>query len=163
MATCLGANKKPVIYGDGTQTRDFTFVSDVVETFILAAKSDLKNEILNVGSGEPRSVNELVELLGGEKTYIPKRPGEPDCTCADISKIKENVRRSREFAPRRDYDFLVDQFGDSFKAYFSLFYNAIDDFFDRWNIIDSANGLTNKNGSFLDIALIDLFVAFHFI
>jgi UDP-glucose 4-epimerase len=42
-----------------------------------------------VGSGGTYSVNSLVELIGGNVTYIPKRPGEPDFTFADISKIKE--------------------------------------------------------------------------
>ena len=79
------------IVSDGTQTRDFTFVSDVVEAFICAAHSDIEDEIFNVGSGKPQSVNNLVSLLGGEKVYIPKRPGEPDCTWADITKIKAMI------------------------------------------------------------------------
>jgi UDP-glucose 4-epimerase len=83
-------NNKPLtIVGDGTQTRDFTFVTDVVDACFCAAKSDIVGEIMNVGSDNTYSVNYLVELLGGEKTYIPKRPGEPDCTYANISKIKE--------------------------------------------------------------------------
>lgn len=82
-------NNKPLtIVGDGEQTRDFTFVTDVVDACLSAAKSEYTNEIFNVGSDNTYSVNYLVELLGGEKTYIPKRPGEPDCTYADISKIK---------------------------------------------------------------------------
>jgi UDP-glucose 4-epimerase len=76
------------VVGDGTQTRDFTFVTDVANAFVAAAESDLRQEIFNVGSGGTYSVNRLVELLGGPVTYIPKRPGEPDCTFADISKIQ---------------------------------------------------------------------------
>ena len=76
------------IVGDGTQNRDFTFVIDVVDACITAAKSDVKNGIFNVGSGNTYSVNKLVHLLEGEVVYIPKRPGEPDCTFADISKIQ---------------------------------------------------------------------------
>lgn len=75
------------VVGDGTQTRDFTFVTDVVAAFIAAAASEIAGEAMNVGSGGHYSVNRLVELLGGEVTYIPKRPGEPDCTFADTSKI----------------------------------------------------------------------------
>ena len=75
------------IVGDGSQTRDFTFVTDVAEAFIYAAESDISGECMNVGSGDHYSVNHLVKLLGGEIVYIPKRPGEPDCTFADISKI----------------------------------------------------------------------------
>jgi len=76
------------VVGDGAQTRDFTFVTDVVRAFVSAAESDLCQEIFNVGSGGTYSVNQLVELLGGPVAYIPKRPGEPECTFADISKIR---------------------------------------------------------------------------
>lgn len=76
------------VVGDGNQTRDFVFVSDVVEAFMKAGFSDVYNEVFNVGTGQPQSVNALVSLLEGEKVYIPKRPGEPDCTWADIRKIK---------------------------------------------------------------------------
>lgn len=76
------------VVGDGTQTRDFTFVTDVVNACVMAAESDLAGEVLNVGSGHTYSVNRLVELLGGDVVYIPKRPGEPDCTFADTTRIQ---------------------------------------------------------------------------
>ena len=82
------AGKRFTVVGDGTQTRDFTFVSDVVNACIMTAESDLAGEIMNVGSGNTYSVNRLVELLGGEIVYIPKRPSEPDCTFADTGKIQ---------------------------------------------------------------------------
>jgi len=81
-------NNKPfTVVGDGEQTRDFTYVTDVADAFIAAAKSDVKGEAMNVGSGHHYSVNLLVKLLGGESINIPKRPGEPDCTFADVEKI----------------------------------------------------------------------------
>ncbi len=79
------------VVGDGQQTRDFTYVADVAEAFICAAKSELSGEAMNVGSGDHYSVNRLVELLGGEVVHIPKRPGEPDCTFADVRKIQRAV------------------------------------------------------------------------
>ena len=82
------AGKPFTVVGDGTQTRDFTFVTDVVEAFVRAAQSQASGEIFNVGSGRVQSVNRLVELLGGAVTYIPRRPGEPDCTFADTAKIE---------------------------------------------------------------------------
>jgi len=85
------AGKPFTVVGDGTQTRDFTYVTDVVDAFVTAAESDAINEIFNVGSGNTYSVNRLVELLGGEITYIPKRPGEPDCTFANTQKIREHI------------------------------------------------------------------------
>ncbi len=81
------AGKPFTVVGDGTQTRDFTFVTDICRALLTAAESDICGEIFNVGTGNPQSINRLVELLHGEIEYIPKRPGEPDCTCADISKI----------------------------------------------------------------------------
>jgi UDP-glucose 4-epimerase len=80
------------VVGDGTQTRDFTYVTDVVDAFVRAAESNLVGEILNIGSGAPQSVNRLVELLspdGGRVAYVPKRPGEPDVTCADAGKARQ--------------------------------------------------------------------------
>lgn len=76
------------VVDNGTQTRDFTYVSDVAAAFLAAAKSDIVGEAMNIGSGDHYSVNQLVQLLGGEVVHIPKRPGEPDCTFADVSKIK---------------------------------------------------------------------------
>ena len=76
------------VVGDGTQSRDFTFVSDVVEAMVMAARSDLRQEALNVGSGKTSAVNRLVELLGGQVVHVPKRPVEPDRTHADISRIE---------------------------------------------------------------------------
>jgi len=85
------ANMPYTVVGDGKQTRDFTYVTDIISALIAAAKSGLTNKIYNVGSDSTVSINKIVELLGGNKVNIPKRPGEPDCTYADISKIKEEL------------------------------------------------------------------------
>jgi UDP-glucose 4-epimerase len=82
------AGKPYTIVGDGTQTRDFVFATDLAQAFFLAARSPYRNEIFNAGAGRPQSVNLLVELLGGPAIHVPKRPGEPDCTWADISKAR---------------------------------------------------------------------------
>lgn len=81
------AGKPFTVVGDGTQTRDFIYVTDIARAFYLAALSDKNGEVWNAGAGNPQSVNRLVELLVGEVTYVPKRPGEPDSTHADITKI----------------------------------------------------------------------------
>jgi len=78
------------IVGDGTQTRDFTFVTDAVNAIMTAMLSSVSGTY-NVGSGNTYSINELVDLLEGTKVNIPKRPGEPDCTYADIRKIKNEL------------------------------------------------------------------------
>ncbi|OQA86653.1 MAG: UDP-glucose 4-epimerase [Lentisphaerae bacterium ADurb.Bin242] len=85
------AGKPFTIVGDGIQTRDFTFVTDVARAYLTAAQSDVSGEVFNIGSGNTYSINRLTELLGGEKVYIPKRPGEPDCTFADIRKIRKRL------------------------------------------------------------------------
>lgn len=85
------AGKPFTIVGDGTQTRDFTYVTDIANGIVATAMSNVTGEIFNLGSGKTVSVNRVVELLGGPKVHIPKRPGEPDCTFADISKIKSHI------------------------------------------------------------------------
>jgi UDP-glucose 4-epimerase len=85
------AGKPFTVVGDGNQKRDFIYISDVVEAFIKAAFCDIKDEVFNVGSGNPQSVNRLVSLLGGEKVHIPRRPGEPECTWADITRISNEL------------------------------------------------------------------------
>lgn len=85
------AGKPFTVVGDGTQTRDFVFVTDLSRAFYLAATSSTTQQIYNVGACNPQSVNRLVELLGGEVIHIPKRPGEPDCTWADIAKIRREL------------------------------------------------------------------------
>jgi len=88
----LLAGKPLTIVGDGTQQRDFTYVSDAVAALIAAAESDQTGRCYNVGSDHPVSVNRLVELLGARETvHIPKRPGEPDCTFADTRRIKAEL------------------------------------------------------------------------
>lgn len=81
------AGKPFTIVGDGTQSRDFTYVTDVADAFVRAGASDVQGVALNVGTGKPTSVNRIVELLGGDAVHVPKRPGEPDCTHADPSAI----------------------------------------------------------------------------
>jgi len=94
------AEKPFTVVGDGTQTRDFVFVTDVARAFFSAAESGQINQVYNLGAGCPQAVNRLVEILSGEVTYIPKRPGEPDCTWADISKIKNEL----DWSPRVSFE-----------------------------------------------------------
>ena len=83
------AGRAFTVVGDGEQTRDFTYVSDVADAFTTVAASTLAGEAVNVGSGGTYSINRLIKLLGGEKTHLPKRPGEPDQTFADVTRIRE--------------------------------------------------------------------------
>lgn len=86
------AGKPFTVVGDGAQARDFVFVTDVARAFMMAAESACEGQIYNLGAGVPQQVNRLVELLGGgEVVHVPKRPGEPDCTWADIKKIRSHL------------------------------------------------------------------------
>ncbi|MGZ7081387.1 MAG: GDP-mannose 4,6-dehydratase, partial [Thermoanaerobaculia bacterium] len=90
------AGKPFTVVGDGTQRRDFLYATDVAAAFLAAAESDRIGEVWNLGAGNPQSVNRLVELLGGPVIYIPRRPGEPDCTWADIAKIRRDLGWSQK-------------------------------------------------------------------
>ena len=79
------------VVGNGKQSRDFTFVTDIADAYVKAAESNESGEVMNVGTGKPQTINRLVELLGGSVTNLPKRPGEPDCTQAETSKIRQKL------------------------------------------------------------------------
>lgn len=85
------SNKPFTVVGDGNQSRDFLYVTDVVKAFYAAALTEKSGEIYNLGAGNPQTINKLVELLNGDVIFLPKRPGEPDCTWADISKISSEL------------------------------------------------------------------------
>ena len=86
------ANKPLTIVGNGNQTRDFIHVDDLVSAIIKAAQSKKVGEIYNGGSGKEVTVNKIAKLIGGKRIHIPKRPGEPDRSLADISKIKRDLK-----------------------------------------------------------------------
>ncbi len=101
--------KKPLtIVGDGKQTRDFLYVTDVVEGFYLAAKSKQSNNIYNLGANKPISILNLANLIGGKKIFIPKRPGEPDCTWANIKKIKKDLKWRPKINFKKGVKFMLD-------------------------------------------------------
>lgn len=74
------------IVGDGSQMRDFTHVEDVVRGLILASERGTAiGRIFNLGTGHPTTVAEIAARIGGTSVRIPRRPGEPDVTCADAT------------------------------------------------------------------------------
>ena len=83
---------KPLtVVGNGKQTRDFIHVNDLVAALIKSAIKAKPGKIYNLGSGKETSVNTIANIIGGKKVYIPKRPGEPDRSLADITKIKKEL------------------------------------------------------------------------
>jgi UDP-glucose 4-epimerase len=76
------------VVGDGSQRRDFVYVTDVARAYLMAAESAESGQIFNLGAGDPQTINRLIELMGGDVVHVPKRPGEPDCTWADVGRIR---------------------------------------------------------------------------
>jgi UDP-glucose 4-epimerase len=100
--------QKPyTVVRDGNQLRDFLYVSDVVDAIVKAAKSKISGEIFNVGSGRSVSILDIVNLLKGKYIFIPKRPGEPDITHADIKKIKKYLRWTPKTSIKKGVNMLL--------------------------------------------------------
>ncbi len=88
----LIANKPLTVVGDGRQKRDFLYVTDVAEAFYKACTTKLSQQVWNLGSGNPKSVNNLIKILNPVgRINIPKRPGEPTVTHANIGKIQRDL------------------------------------------------------------------------
>ena len=99
--------ENPIIYGDGTNSRDFTFVQDVVNANILAGESNASGEAINVGAGSPISLTNLAKLIlkltnknNLDIDYADPRPGDILHSYADISKAKELLN----FEPKYDQE-----------------------------------------------------------
>jgi UDP-glucose 4-epimerase len=82
-------NKPLTVVGDGSQKRDFVFVTDVANAFYHVAKANTAGNRYNIGAGNPIKILKLVKILKSKFELIPKRPGEPNVTFADIKKIKK--------------------------------------------------------------------------
>lgn len=81
---------KPLtIFGDGEQTRDFTFVSDIVSGIIKALESDVHNEVINLCNNSNVSINKIADLIGGKKQYLQPRQGDVMHTLGDNKKAKK--------------------------------------------------------------------------
>ena len=85
------AGKPLTVVGDGNQSRDFIYATDVAKAFVAAANTSKVGEIYNLGYGKPRKIKELTSLLSNEIIRLPERPGEPSCTWADITKITNDL------------------------------------------------------------------------
>jgi len=83
------------VYGDGTQTRDFTYIDDIVEANVLAATSDVRGEVFNIGGGNRISVNDLIaaiEAVTGKSVVVEhsgEQKGDVKDTWADTRKAEE--------------------------------------------------------------------------
>ncbi len=82
-------NRPFTIYGDGEQTRDFTYVDDVINACILAMEKLVQNEVINICNGRAVSINKIAKIIGGEKTFLPKRKGDIEHTLGSPEKAKD--------------------------------------------------------------------------
>ena len=107
--------KPYTVVGSGSQSRDFIYVDDVVDAFILALNSDKKGQVYNVGTGQHVSIRNLINLLGSTNgiEYSPERPGEPDITMAWTAKIQQDLR----FFPKTTFQQGVKKMLEHIKDY----------------------------------------------
>lgn len=96
-SAAVAANQPIEIYGDGKQTRDFLFVTDIAEALELAGEKPVDGEVMNLGSGRATSVNEVVRLLSDitgkpiRPSHKPARPGDVRQSRADVTKAREKL------------------------------------------------------------------------
>ena len=105
---------RPPIYGDGTQSRDFTFISNAIQANLKAIESDTTGEVLNVGCGDSITINNLVKELKDvlntdiEPRYTEPRPGDVPHSKADITKAKELIDYDPNVKFREGLELTVD-------------------------------------------------------
>jgi UDP-glucose 4-epimerase len=85
-------NKSLLIHGDGTQTRDFVHVDDVVQANILAMESSLVNDTINVGTGKMTSIKEIADLISQDQIHIESRKNDLKNTLSDCDKIQRLLK-----------------------------------------------------------------------
>ncbi len=117
--TAIADDKPITVYGDGGQSRDFTYVENVVDATIRAADADRANgQIFNIAAGSPGSVNDVADTIGRilgkpvEKQFEPERPGDIRDSWADISAARQTLgfepRIGLKEGLRRTVEALVD-------------------------------------------------------
>ena len=110
------ADNRPIIHGDGEQTRDFTYIDTVVDANIRAAEGAVAGEAINVGTGDPISINELVETLNDvlktdlEPKYDDPRPGDVKHSYADVSKATDLLDLNEDIGLREGLERTVEYY-----------------------------------------------------
>ena len=108
-------NETPIVYGDGNQTRDYIFVTDVVSALIKSSETE-DNLFLNIGTSKETSVNELVSIIRsitsweGEPDYKPQREGELLRSVLNNEKAKKSLNWEPEYNLNRGIQELVKWF-----------------------------------------------------
>ena len=113
--------KEIPMFGDGTTSRDYTYVDDIVDGIIKSCEYTLNNEniyeILNIGNSSPTSLKEMIEIIGKTLNIEPKikqlpmQPGDVDRTYADISKAKKMIG----YGPKTTFEEAIKKFVEWYK------------------------------------------------
>lgn len=93
---CIDSHKAPVIYGDGTAAMDFVYIDDVVEANIQALKSDITNQVFNVGTGREVSLNELLSIILAVTGSNVKPEYRPARTVNPVKKRRADTKKAKE-------------------------------------------------------------------
>ncbi len=105
--------KKPLtIVGNGEQTRDFIHVYDLVDGLIKVAKLGKASEVYNIAGGKEISVNTIADLISPKRIYVPKRPGEPSRSLANITKIKKKIKWKPKISIQMGVKMLLENIND---------------------------------------------------
>ena len=96
--TAILKDEPPTIYGDGEQSRDFTYIDNVVDANLLAARAKhTQGEVVNIACGQAVTVNEIIDMINNllgksvKPTYTPSRPGDVKHSLADITAAKKLI------------------------------------------------------------------------
>jgi UDP-glucose 4-epimerase len=114
-------NEPIIVYGDGSQTRDFVHVNDIVQANINSANSYDVNEAFNIASGQRVSINYLISLIGENYKqdikieYIDKRPGDVMHSLADISFAKNKIH----FDPKVNLQIGIQEYVEWAKSFYA--------------------------------------------
>lgn len=88
------------LYGNGETSRDYNYISDIVEGIMSALNKDFNYEIFNLGNSNPTDLSHLISLIkrslnkSAKINYLPEQPGDPSITFADISKSKRMLNHN---------------------------------------------------------------------
>jgi len=96
--TAILKNQPPTIYGDGEQSRDFTYIDNVVEANLLASRTErTSGEVINIACGDAITVNAIIDMINRQlgqnvkPTYAPARPGDVKHSLADITLARKLI------------------------------------------------------------------------